>query len=123
MPDYEPIRGYRIVPEQKNERVLSTNYLMQDARAAKLDQELWRKAPGVMNPETGNIENAANCLNREDEFSGETLMSDTEAALECATCPLFDLCSEYGNVARPAWGTFGGRVFGRALEEAMKEDV
>lgn len=41
--------------------------------------------------------------------------TDREAELMCAGCPLFDLCRTYGKVGRPAFGVWGGKLYGRDL--------
>lgn len=43
--------------------------------------------------------------------------TDEEAQLMCADCPLFQLCSDYAKVARPAFGVWAGNVYGRELNE------
>lgn len=37
-----------------------------------------------------------------------------EAELMCSGCPLLDLCSKAAQKRRPAWGVWGGRVYGVA---------
>lgn len=111
MTDYPVTRGYRILGDRKPERQLSTSYLQHSSEGSRLLAELWHRAP---------IE-GANCVGREDEFSGDELPTDREAELMCASCPLANLCRDYAKVAHPAWGIFGGIVHGRVLQEAMKD--
>ena len=106
------IRGYRVLGEAPKVRELSTGYLQQSRDSSVLLKELWDRAP----------KEGANCVGREDEFSGDDLPTDREAQLLCSGCPLLSLCREYAESAHPAWGLFGGRVYGRNLEEAMKDD-
>lgn len=89
-------------------------YLQQDRNAANLLRELWETAP----------KEGAPCVGNEEQFAGEDLPTDKEAALMCATCPAKTrkVCSDYTKAAHPAWGVFDGRVFGRKLEEAMRDD-
>lgn len=108
------IRGYRPLPERKEDRKLSFAYLHPDSVAAKLNNKLWHSA----------LDEGAPCVGREDEFSGDTLPSDREAALMCSTCPLatFRLCGQWAEAEHLAYGVAGGRVWGRKLEEALKDD-
>ena len=112
MTDHSSIRGFRIVGDAPKQRELSMGYLQQSSEASRLLQELWYRAP---------IE-GANCVGRTEEFSGDELPSDREAALLCAGCPLAKICAQYAEVAHPAWGVLGGKVYGRNLAEAMKDD-
>lgn len=41
--------------------------------------------------------------------------TDEEAQLMCAGCPLMKLCKTYGTTARPAFGIWGGKLYGREL--------
>lgn len=120
MNEYQPIRGTKPLADRKVDRQLSVNYLHQKKNAADLLAELWRKAPGGVD-EHGNEVKPANCYGKE-EFTSDDLMTDREAALACAGCPLFSICRTYSETAHPAWGTFGGRVHGRALQEAMGDE-
>lgn len=115
MSEYGSVRGYRLTYEKKEDRQLSYGYMLQDARSSKLNQDLWRAAANPGDP--------APCVGREDEFSGDTLPSDREAALMCAQCPLatFRLCGEWAEASHLAFGVAGGKVFGRKLEEILNE--
>lgn len=106
------IRGYRIVGEQKPDRQLSYEYLKQSADAAKALTAL-REAART---------NGANCIGRESEFSGKTLMTPRDAQLECAGCPSFEECDFYKKVAHPAWGTWAGEVRGRGVMEEVEDE-
>lgn len=112
MTDHSSVRGYRIVGDAPKQRELSFGYLQHSSEASRLLQELWSRAP---------VE-GANCVGRTEEFSGDELPTDREAALLCAGCPLSSLCREYAESAHPAWGVLGGKVYGRNLAEAMKEE-
>lgn len=85
------------------------DYLQQTSRAAKLLSVLW-SAP------------EKNCTTDPDKWTSDELPTDREAQLMCSGCPLLVHCQEYADEAHPAWGVFGGRVYGRRLAEAMKEE-
>lgn len=53
----------------------------------------------------------------------DTLPTDRDAALMCAPCPLLKMCGEYAEKKHMAWGVWGGKVYGRKLEEAMKDET
>lgn len=106
---HDTIRGYKPLGDRPKQRELSMEYIKQTPKAAKLLKILWET------PEK-------NCTGREDEFSGDTLPTDVEAQMMCAGCPMATICEAYRVEAHPSWGVFSGRVQGRALEAAMKED-
>jgi len=106
------IRGYRVVGEQKPDRQLSYEYLKQSSEAAHALTAL-REAVRTK---------GSNCSGREDEFSGDTLMSSRDAQLECAGCPSFEECEFYKKVAHPAWGTWAGEVRGRGVMEDVESE-
>ena len=113
MTDYPSVRGYRIVGDPvKPQRELSTAYLQLRPEASHALKKLWDEAP----------KKGALCLNREEEFRGDKLMTDAVAQLECVQCPVLDLCRKTAEAQHPAWGTWGGNVYGRALEEIEKRD-
>ena len=106
----QSFRGYRPLADRPKEKGGSLEYLrLPSAEARKLLDELW-KSPD------------RNCEGREDEFSGDELPTDAEAQLMCAGCPLMQTCSEYRDEAHPSWGVWGGKVQGRKLEEAMRDE-
>lgn len=106
---HDSIRGYRPLADRPKDRQLSMDYIMQTGPATKLLKILWDS------PEK-------NCAGREEEFSGDELPTDAEAQLLCAGCDVLDKCREYAAEARPAWGTWGSTVYGRGLEEAMRDE-
>ena len=108
----DTVKGYRILGDRPKDRTLSMDYLQQSAKAAKLLRELWDRAP----------KEGANCVGNPEKWTSDELPTDREAALACASCPLLDLCREYAETAHPAWGVWGGKVYGRNLEAAMKDD-
>lgn len=57
-------------------------------------------------------DNPANCLNREDEFSGNVLPTKAKAKRLCKNCPAFDECDLYRLIARPTYGVYAGYVRG-----------
>lgn len=112
MNNEQTVRGYRIVGERKADKSLSYDYLQLKPEASHALKDLWREAPVK----------GANCLNQEDLFRGDTQMTDSEAQLACAGCPMLDLCKKTAEAQHPAWGTWGGKVYGRALEAIEKEE-
>ena len=108
----QSIRGYRILGDKKPERELSYEYLKLNHEATKAQDALRESVR----------KNGANCLGQEDKFSGDTLMSDRDAQLACASCPSFEQCDFFRKVAHPGWGVFGGVVKGRGLMETLEED-
>jgi hypothetical protein len=108
----ESIRGYRITGDRPKERQLSMDYLKQSHTAAKLLTVLRTEA----------VKQGANCLGNPEKWTGEELPSDRQAALDCASCPVWDLCNNYREAAHPAWGNWAGVVKGRKLQEAMEDD-
>lgn len=63
-----------------------------------------------------------NCYGKEDMYRDyddprnlHGVPSDFEARMMCHGCPLFDLCKDYADVGRPAWGVWAGKVHGRDL--------
>lgn len=108
----EPIRGYRVGTEPTPEpRGQSIEYLRLTAPAAHSLDRL----------RNGAITRGANCLGREDEFTGDPLPSDEQAQRLCTGCPVFKQCAEYRDVAKPAYGVYAGVVRGRALQEKEGE--
>lgn len=113
MAEYTSIPGYRINQESpKPERTLSIEYLKQSPEASRANMELWKAA----------MTKGANCVGREDEFSGDTLPTDRQAQMMCAGCPSQPECEIYRLVARPAWGVFDSHVHGRKLAEALNDE-
>lgn len=108
----DTIRGYRVVGDRPRDRQLSFEYLKQDGKSAKLLTVL----------RTAAVREGASCLGKAEKWTSEELPTDRQAALMCATCPVFDLCKEYTDAAHPAWGVWAGTVKGRKLKEAMEDD-
>lgn len=110
----DSIRGYRIVADRKKERELSLDYMMHTKQGSHALQILWATAQSEQAP----------CIDNPDAYIPDELPSDREASLLCARCPMLarKACAVYAEVGHPAWGVWDGRVFGRKLEEAMKED-
>lgn len=112
MPDYPSVPGFRIVGDRpKPARELSYSYLELKTEAAHALDKLRQSVK----------ENGANCVGREDEFSGDTLPSDGEGQLLCAGCPSFDKCDIFRKVGHPAFGVFAGQVVGRGLMEDLED--
>lgn len=108
----ETIRGYRPIGDRPRDRQLSYSYMQQDSRSAKLLAEL----------RTAAVQEGSNCLGKPEQWTGDDLPTDREAQLMCASCRVFALCNEYAENAHVAHGVWGGRVYGRRLAEAMRDD-
>ncbi len=103
----EPVRGYKIEGDPHAVRELSYEYLKLKPEASRAKEAL----------DIAVRDKGANCLGREDDFSGETLPSDREADALCLGCPSKPECKIYAMLARPAWGVHNGHVYGRDLED------
>lgn len=108
----EVIKGYRVVGERPKDRQLSYTYMQQDGKSAKLLTILRTEA----------AKQGANCVGKPEKWTGDELPTDRQAQLMCATCPLVQMCSQYAEGAHVAHGVWGGKVYGRRLAEAMRED-
>lgn len=106
------VRGYRIVGDRKPDRQLSFDYLRLEPKAAH----------ALANLKEAQRTKGSNCAGREDEFSGETLMDDREAFMQCAGCPVWTECDIFRRVGHPSWGTWAGVVKGRGDMENVEED-
>lgn len=106
--------GTEPTPEPRGQSIEYLRLTTQGAHALQRlrDSIEQRKKRGLVN---------ANCLGREDEFMGDPLPSDEQAQRLCTGCPVFKLCEEYRNVAKPAYGVYAGVVRGRSLEEKEGE--
>lgn len=112
MNNEQTVRGYRVIGERKPDKHASADYLMLKPEASHALKDLWRTAS----------KKGAHCLNREDEFRGDELMTDQEAQLACAGCPSFQECDIFRRLGHPGWGTWAGVVQGRALEEIERKE-
>lgn len=108
----ESIRGYRIIGDRPKDRSLSYDYLKQSHPAATALTEL----------KQGINKNGANCVGKWEQWDGDEMPSDREAQIMCASCPVFDLCEKYAELAHPAWTILAGKVYGRNLKAAMGDD-
>lgn len=73
-------------------------------------------------------EHGANCIEDPDKWTGYDrdgveIPTDAEAQEMCAGCPVFDLCSEYAELERPAIGIHAGKVWGRGLVIAERSGM
>ena len=108
----QTIPGYRVLGEPPKNRSLSYDYLQLGHEAARAEAHL-RQAV---------TERGANCVGKEEFFSGETLPSERDAALACAGCPAFRECEVFLKLGGPGWGLWAGRVVGRGLMEDIEND-
>lgn len=103
----EPVRGYRINSTQPIEKELKVDYLRLKTVAAHALQKLQRKV----------LESGANCVGREDEFTGNILPTDEQAERMCVGCPARQECAIFLEIGRPAYGVWAGKVRGRDLAD------
>lgn len=106
------IRGYRIREVRKPDRELSYTYLQLSHEGAQAQTNLRESV----------AKNGANCVGKEEQFSGDTLPSARDASLMCASCPSFNACEVFLKLGRPAYGVFSGQVIGRGLMEDIEEE-
>lgn len=105
----EYIQGTRPRGPRPKESIPNLSYLQETREAVTARQDLekaaWKKkAPCLEDP----------------AFTADEQMTDREAQMKCAPCPVFDKCEIYRKLAKPAWGTWAGKV-SRGLEKAMEE--
>lgn len=114
------IRGYRTLGDPpKPSRTLATGYIHQTHAESALHSPLSKAA----------TDEGANCLGKMDQWAvgseegGDSLPTDREAQLMCAGCPVLERCAAYAEVKHPAYGVWGGKVYGRNLAEAMRDEA
>jgi len=110
MVDPNPVRGYRVLADRKVEKQYSVNNLLLNKTEAE--------AYSTLNKAVGKAELAKErgvpgakgvpCVGRAEEFSGDNLLSERDAQLACAGCPVFAQCDIVRLVARPAHGVYAG---------------
>lgn len=96
------LRGFRISNGDTPARVVTPNHMVLPPNGEKALADL-REAAAVDRP---------NCLNREDEFSGEEVVPNWRARALCSGCPIFEKCETYAKVTKPAWGVHAGKWYG-----------
>lgn len=106
------IRGYRIREVRKPDRELSYTYLQLSHDGAQAQTNLRESV----------AKNGANCVDKEEQFSGDELPSARDASLMCASCPSFNACEIYARLGRPAWGVHHGQVYGKGIMETVEEE-
>lgn len=100
----ESIQGSRVMSEETLSKEHSIEHLKLRAGGSDPFADLIRKASDPENP--------ANCLGREDEFSGDVLPSKPKAKRLCKGCSAWDECDRYRRIARPSHGVYAGVVRG-----------
>lgn len=110
MTDPSPVRGYRVLADRKVEKQYSVNNLLLGHAEAKALKNLTdRVTAEEMKKERGDRgAKGVPCVGREEEFSGDNLLSERDGQLACAGCPAFKECDTFRIVARPAHGIFAG---------------
>lgn len=113
MSDYPVVRGYKIVGDPpKPDKQISTEYLRLKPEAAHARAALLKS----------QRENGANCTDKHEFFSGDTLPSDREAVLACAGCKSWTACDIFKKLGHPSWGVWAGEVRGRGLMESLEDE-
>ena len=108
----QTVRGYRIVGDPPKQRELSYRDMQLDHAAHKAYGELRDSV----------TKNGANCVGKEEFFSGKELPSDRDAVLSCAGCPSFGKCDIFLKVGRPSWGVWASQVRGRGVMEEVEKN-
>ena len=113
------INGYRIDSRDKKsvKHSKELDYLLPKANT----QEALIALADAVDEDNAKESPERNCYRRDQEFMGfdnpknlVKVPNRFEARVMCADCPLFDLCNDYAEKARP-FGVWGGKVYGREL--------
>lgn len=67
-----------------------------------------------------------NCYGRGEDFANYEVAPEPAVAEEmCASCPIRQLCREYGEVSKPGWGVWGGIGYddGKPILEEIPLDL
>ena len=94
---------------------------MYDIRHLTLSPEATRAQAELYEQVAENADDVP-CVRNPEPFVSDDLPTDRQAQMMCASCDVFEACRQYAETARVSWGVHAGRVHGRALAEAMKED-
>lgn len=119
MANYVTVRGYRVDSRSdKKSEDKEFDYL----KPKLSTQEALDALQEAVNEDNAKDEPERNCYDKSTQFSNYDdprslydIPTDSQARRMCGGCPLFDLCKDYATKARPAWGVWGGKVYGRNL--------
>lgn len=104
------IRGYKVLSDRKVEKQYSVNNLLLSKTEAEAYSILNKAVTEAELAKERGVRGATGvpCVGREQEFSGDNLLSERDAQLACAGCPAFAKCDIVRLVARPAHGIYAG---------------
>lgn len=122
----DSIQGYRPGTERTPSKTYSTRHLELKPTAAKAQADLYKEVWSAMDAYAVGKGKPVPCVLDPEPFTNDDVpnLTDREAQMMCAGCPLATkrACGVYAEVAHPAWGVHDGRVYGRALDAAMREE-
>lgn len=121
MSRYVTIQGYRVDSRSgKPDKDKEFDYLL----PKKGSQEALEDLKNAVDEDNAKDEPTRNCYNKTDQFTNYDdpkslyeVPTNSQAVRMCSGCPLFDLCKEYADTAKPVWGVWAGKVYGRNLLE------
>lgn len=115
------IRGFRLDSrDNKPDKDREFNHLLPKRKTQeKLDalQEVVNEDNKLTTPERNCFGLSAKFTNYDDPRNLYNPPTDEEAVSMCSGCPLLKLCGDYATAAKPEWGVWAGKVYGRDLED------
>lgn len=82
--------------------------------------EAWRRLLEVLN------RGRSRCFGRHREYTDYdafNVPSPGRAAMMCTGCPMLKECNDYATIAKPGWGVYGGRVYGKDLAAVERREI
>lgn len=117
---HQTIAGYRI--DSRDKKSVKQSKEFDYLRPREGSQEALDELSDAVDEDNKSGNPQRNCAGKSELYTNyddpRNLMdvpTDEEAEIMCAGCPLLELCGDYADKAHPAFGIFGGRVFGRNL--------
>lgn len=115
------IPGYRIDSRDwKPSKDREFDYL----KPRKATQEALDDLQEAVDEDNKKDEPERNCAGKAGEFTNYDdprnlydRPTDRIAKIMCEGCPLFKLCKDYARAAKPEWGVWAGKVYGKELED------
>lgn len=118
MSRYETIRGYKI--DSGTEKALKPDKRFDYLKPRKGSEEALEKLQQAVTEDNMLQHAERNCAGQADRYINYdnpdnlfTRPTVKEAELMCLGCPLFKLCEEYADAAKPEWGVWAGKVYGK----------
>lgn len=56
------------------------------------------------------------------DYDAFNVPSPGRAKMMCQTCPFYRECAAYAEAEKPAWGVYGGTVYGKKLAETERRE-